>query len=82
MIQDPEKIRRRVARMDTDDLMIWANSAAAGMQQQLDDFRKHPAEDHLGEIKRATITMDFVVDELAIRLKQANEALDDDEHPE
>lgn len=82
MIQDPEKIRRRVARMDTDDLRSWANSAAVGMQRQLDDFFRSPAEDHLGEIKIATLTMDFVVDELAVRLKQAQESLDEDEHPE
>lgn len=76
MIQDPEKIRRRVARMDTEDLLTWANSAAGGMQRQLDDFRRAPAEDHLGEIKIATLTMDFVIDELAVRLKQAQESVD------
>lgn len=79
---DPEKIRKRVARQTTDDLLTWANVAAAGMQRQLDDFRRAPDESHLGEIKLAALTMDVVCDELATRLQQAREQLDSSEDDE
>lgn len=79
MMMDPEKIRRRVAKISTEDLLMWADNAASGMQRQLDDFRRAPAEDHLGEIKLAALSMDVVADELASRLKQAREHLDSPE---
>jgi hypothetical protein len=68
------RIARRVAKMTTDDLMLWADNAASGMQRQLDDFRRHPAEDHLAEIKLAALSMDAVVDELGIRLAQSKKS--------
>lgn len=73
MITDPEKIRARVARMTTDDIFMWADNAAMGMQRYLDDFRRTLSEDCLAEIKLASLSMDVVVDELAIRLKQYQE---------
>jgi hypothetical protein len=72
---DPGKIRSRVARMTTDDLMLWADNAATGMQRYLDDFRRHPDEAFLGEVKLAALSMDVVVDELSIRLRQQQEQL-------
>ena len=78
MTLDPEKIRKRVARISTDDLFLWADNAAAGMMRQLDDFRRNPDESHLAEVKLASLTMDLVCDELGVRLKQAQEQLDSD----
>lgn len=75
MTLDPEKIRKRVARLTTDDLMLWADNAATGMQRYLDDFRRNPDEAFLGEVKLAALSMDAVVDELALRLKQHREQL-------
>lgn len=81
-MMDPEKIRRRVSKIPSADLLLWADNAASGMQRHLDDFRRTPIEDHLGEIKLAALTMDAVVDELATRLKQAREQLDSGDHEE
>jgi hypothetical protein len=79
---DPERIKKRVARMTTDDLLMWADNATSGMQRYLDDFRRSPDEAQLGEINLAALSMTFVCDELAIRLKQEQEALDPGQHPE
>jgi hypothetical protein len=78
----PEKIRRRVARITTDDLLMWADNAASGIQRQLDDFRREPDEAHLGEIKLAALSLDAVTDELALRMKQARELIDSGDHNE
>lgn len=80
MILDPEKIRRRVARLSTDDLMLWADNAASGMQRYLDDFRRSPDEAYLAEIKLAAISMDFVVDEMSARLSQDKDSVDSKPH--
>lgn len=69
------RMTRRVARSTSDDLLFWADNAASGMQRQLDDFRRSPDEAHLAEISLAARTMLAVVDELALRMKQAREAL-------
>jgi hypothetical protein len=65
------RVAKRVMMMDSSALMEWADLAAAGMQRQLDDFRRSPDESHLGEIQVALIGMGAVVDELGIRLQQA-----------
>jgi hypothetical protein len=65
------RISKRVARMTTDDLMSWADTATYGMQRQLDDFRRNPDEQHLAEIKLAALSMDAVADELGVRLAQS-----------
>lgn len=64
------RIQKRVAQTTTDDLMSWADSAASGIQRQLDDFRRDPDESHLAEISLAALTMGAAVDEIALRLKQ------------
>lgn len=79
---DLEKIQRRVAKTNTDDLLMWADNAASGIQRQLDDFRRSPDEAHLAEIKLAAVSMDCVADELGIRLRQHRESLDESEHAE
>lgn len=81
-MMDPEKIRKRVAKIVTDDLLMWADNAASGIQRQLDDFRREPDEAHLGEIKLAALSLDAVADELALRLKQAREVVDAYHHDE
>lgn len=68
------RIKNRVAKMTTDDLMSWADTATYGMQRQLDDFRRSPAEDHLAEIKLAALSMDAVADELGVRLRQGKQS--------
>lgn len=65
------RIKRRVEKMTTDDLMSWADTATYGIQRQFDDFRKAPDEAHLAEIKLAALSIDAVADELGIRLAQA-----------
>lgn len=75
MTLDPEKIKARIARMQSADLLLWAENAATGMQRYLDDFRRNPDEAYLGEIKLAAISMDFVVDEMAARLQRNREQL-------
>lgn len=75
------RLRNRVAKMDTNDLMVWADVAAMGIQRQLDDFRKKPDERHLSEIHLATISMDAVCEELGIRMAQAKKLLDPGRHP-
>jgi len=77
---DPEKIRRRVAGLDTENLLMWADNAASGIQRQLDDYRRKPDEAHLAEIKLAAVSMDFVVDELAERLRKEQKPLDESGH--
>lgn len=62
------RLAKRVKMMSYDDLMSWAETAAMGMQRQLDDFRRNPVVDHLAEIRLAAISMDAVVGELAKRL--------------
>lgn len=64
------RLKRRVEKMDSTDLMSWLDMAASGVQRQLDDFRRKPAEDHLAEIKLAALSMDAVADELGVRLRQ------------
>ena len=54
---DLEKIKARVAKIPTDDLMMWADNAASGMQRHLDDYRRSPDEAYLGEISLAALTM-------------------------
>ncbi len=68
------RMARRVQRMDSSALLEWADLATSGMQRQLDDFRKHPDESHLGEINVALLGMGAVVDELALRMRQARES--------
>jgi hypothetical protein len=68
------RMARRVQRMDSSALLEWADLAASGMQRQLDDFRKNPDESHLGEINVALLGMGAVVDELALRMRQARES--------
>lgn len=68
------RIKRRVAQMTTDDLMSWADTATYGIQRQFDDFRREPDEAHLAEIKLASLSIDAVADELALRLAQAQKA--------
>lgn len=65
------RLAKRVARMTTDDLMSWADSATYGMQRQFDDFRKSPDDAHLAEIKLAALSIDAVADELGVRLEQS-----------
>lgn len=65
------RIKRRVGMMTPEDLLLWADAAASGMQRQLDDFRRNPDEAHLAEIKLAALSMDAVVDELGVRLRRA-----------
>jgi len=67
------RVRRRVERTSSGDLIAWAELAVCGMQRQLDDFRRDPCEDHLAEIKLAALSMDAVADELAVRLKQSQD---------
>lgn len=62
------RIRRRVAKMPAEDLMLWAENAASGMMRHLDDFRRAPDVAHLAEIRLAAVSMDAVVEELAKRL--------------
>lgn len=64
------RVKNRVEKMDTTDLMSWLDMAASGVQRQLDDFRKNPDEAHLAEIKLAALSMDAVADELGVRLRQ------------
>lgn len=80
MTIDHEKIQRRIARLSTDDLMMWADNAASGMQRQMDDFRRTPVEDHLHETKLAAVTMQYVCDELLERQRKAKQSLDDEQH--
>jgi hypothetical protein len=68
------RMARRVQRMDSSALLEWADLATSGMQRQLDDFRKSPDESHLGEINVALLGMGAVVDELALRMRQARES--------
>lgn len=67
------RIRTRVEKMTTDDLMSWAETAVYGIQRQLDDFRRDPDEAHLAEIKLAALSMDAVADELGVRLNQGKQ---------
>lgn len=67
------RLAKRVARMTTDDLMSWADSATYGMQRQFDDFRKSPDDAHLAEIKLAALSIDAVADELGVRLAQSRQ---------
>lgn len=67
------RIKTRVEKMSTDDLMSWADTALYGMQRQLDDFRRDPDEAHLAEIKLAALSMDAVADELGVRLNQGKQ---------
>lgn len=67
------RLAKRVARMTTDDLMSWADSATYGMQRQFDDFRKNPDDAHLAEIKLAALSIDAVADELGVRLAQSRQ---------
>jgi hypothetical protein len=69
------RVKRRVQTMDTSTLLEWGSLAASGMQRQLDDFRRSPDDSHLAEVNVALISMGAVVDELALRLKQAREAV-------
>lgn len=64
------RVKKRVERMDTTDLMSWLDMAASGVQRHLDDFRREPDESHLAEIKLAALSMDAVADELGVRLSQ------------
>lgn len=76
----PERIQARVARINTDDLMLWADAAAAGMMRHLDDFRRSRDEAHLGEVSLAALSMGYVVDELASRVRKEREQLDSPGH--
>lgn len=67
------RIKTRVEKMTTDDLMSWAETAVYGIQRQLDDFRRDPDEAHLAEIKLAALSMDAVADELGVRLNQGKQ---------
>lgn len=79
---DRAKMEARVAGMNTDDLLIWADNAATGMQRYLDDFRRNLDEACLAEVKLAALSMDVVVDELALRLKQYQNQLAREQQPE
>lgn len=79
---DLEKIKARVAKIPTDDLMMWADNAASGMQRHLDDYRRSPDEAYLGEISLAALTMGVVVDTLAERARAARKQVDSTGHPE
>jgi hypothetical protein len=65
------RLAKRVKRMSTDDLMLWAETATAGMMRQLDDFRHSPDQAHLAEIRLAAVSMDAVCEEISIRLEQS-----------
>lgn len=67
---DRAKLEARVQGQKTDDLLIWADTAASGMQRYLDDFRRTGDVACLAEVKLAALTMDAVVDEVAIRMEQ------------
>lgn len=79
---DPEKVKRRISKLSTSELMDWADVAASGIMRHLDDFRRTPDEAHLGEISLAAATMGYVVDELAAKLRKARESLDSASHAE
>lgn len=68
------RMTKRVQGMDSSALLEWADLAAMGMQRQLDDFRRNPDEAHLGEINVALLGMGAVIDELALRMRQARES--------
>lgn len=82
MTLDREKIAARVAKMATDEIILWADNAATGMQRYMDDFRRTLDEAALGEVKLAALSMDICVDELAIRLRQYQELLAQGEYQE
>lgn len=65
------RLKTRVAKMDTDQLRMWADAAVMGMQRQMDDFFRAPDEAHLAEIILACNSMHAVCEELQIRLEQA-----------
>lgn len=79
---DPERIKRRITKLSTSELLDWADVAASGIMRHLDSFRRTPDEAHLGEISLAAVTMGYVVDELAEKLRKAREPLDSASHAE
>lgn len=66
-------IRKRVAKISTTDLLMWAEQALAGGLRYLDDFRKDPDLAYLGEIQTALIALGAVVDELTLRVEAQRE---------
>lgn len=81
---NPERIKKRIASLNTSELLDWANLAVSGMMRHLDDFRRSPDEAHLGEVSLAAVTMGFVCDELAerTRARKAKEQVDSASHGE
>lgn len=68
-------IRKRVAKISTTDLLMWAEQAFAGGLRYLDDFRRNPDLAFLGEIQTALIALGATVDELVIRVEAQHEEL-------
>lgn len=73
---DPEKIRRRVEKIPTSDLLTWAENSAAGQMRYLDDYRRSPDEAYLGEIALAALSMQIVVEVLGERVRNARNQVD------
>lgn len=69
--QMAERLDRRVRKQSTEDLLMWAETAAMGMQRYVDDFRRTPDESYLGEISLAAATMGAVAQVLAERVRAA-----------
>lgn len=62
-----ETAQRRLAMLETRDVLNWADAAAAGIQRGFEDHRKDGNTDSLDEIEVGLITMWAAVQDLRER---------------
>lgn len=67
--EDPQlaKARKRVAKLSTNELLGWADVAAAGMMRGFEDYRSKGQIVSLDEIKITLLSLSALTDELIIR---------------
>lgn len=68
-----ERAKRRIARMSRAELLDWADTAIAGMQRHLEEYRRTRDEAHMGELEIAETNLCLVLFELMDRQKQARD---------
>lgn len=55
------KASKRVAQLNSDDLLLWSDSAASGLMRTIEDYLTHHEVASLEEMGEAVVTLQAVV---------------------
>lgn len=66
--EEMERVRARVRKIATPDLLLWADQAIFGLGRHLSEFQRHGSEADLEEARIAATALKAVLDDLSRRV--------------